>query len=508
MKGAVASGHPLTARAAKKMLSAGGNAFDAAVAAGFASVVAEPSLTSLGGGGFMLAHIPEKDDILFDFFVNTPGLGNKKNIKPVMTPTDIVFPQCTQVFHTGFGSVAVPGMLKGLLHIHKRLCTLPISTILAPSISYLDEGVETIEPQDIFLELLKPIFTLTDYGKEIHTINGQYLKLRDRLFNPLLKDFYEGIAKNECDIYSGEAAEKLVQEMNKHNGILTLEDLAAYKVIERKPLQIKYRDREILTNSPPASGGIMLALAMHFIEQYDLSRHSRDSGELLITLVELMKEMQPSKILKNGNHIDYPFLDDVTAPLIEAFRKSVSEKTFISTQGTTHISVIDEKGNAASMTTSNGSGSGCFIPGTGIMLNNMMGEDDLHPDGFFSSPPGMRVPSMMTPTITLRDGLASTVLGSGGSKRIKTAILQVLINIIDFGHSLENATESPRVHFEDGVVHAEPGIPSDAINKLSEHYKVHKWDKKNMYFGGVHCVNSRMEGWGDNRRGGSFLAVK
>ncbi len=504
MKGAVASGHPLTAGAATAMLSAGGNAFDAAVAAGFASVVAEPSLTSLGGGGFMLAHIEGKEDILFDFFVNTPGLENKENIKPVMTPTDIVFPQCTQTFHTGFGSAAVPGMLKGLLHIHSRVCTLPISTILAPAISYLEEGVETIGPQDIFLGLLKPIFTLTDYGRKIHTINGQYIKLHDKLFNPLLKDFYKGIAKNERDIYRGEAAEKLVEAMKKNNGILTLEDLAAYEVIERKPLRVKYRDREILTNPPPASGGIMLALAMHFLEHIDLSRHPRNSEELLITLIELMKEMQPSRILKNGSHITYPFLDEVTAPLIDSFLKSVSEKTFISTQGTTQISVIDERGNAASMTTSNGSGSGCFIPGTGIMLNNMMGEDDLHPDGFFSSPPNIRVSSMMTPTITLKNGRASTVLGSGGSKRIRTAILQVLINIIDFGYSLEDAIESPRVHFEDGVVHAEPGIPTEAINKLKEYYKTDQWDKKSMYFGGVHCVNSKMEGWGDSRRGGSF----
>ena len=130
--------------------------------------------------------------------------------------------------------------------------------------------------------------------------------------------------------------------------------------------------------------------------------------------------------------------------------------------------------------------------------------DDLHPDGFFSSPPNIRVPSMMTPTITLKDGRVGTVLGSGGSKRIKTAILQVLINIIDFGHSLKDAAESPRVHFEDGVVHAEPGIPTGTIEKLRKHYKVHQWDKKNMYFGGVHCVNGNMEGWGDSRRGGSF----
>ncbi|NOZ68660.1 MAG: gamma-glutamyltransferase, partial [Deferribacteres bacterium] len=183
------------------------------------------------------------------------------------------------------------------------------------------------------------------------------------------------------------------------------------------------------------------------------------------------------------------------------------EKTFIATQGTTHISAVDGQGNAASMTTSNGSGSGCFIPGTGIMLNNMMGEDDLHPDGFFSSPPGMRVSSMMVPTIILKHGRADVVMGSGGSKRIKTAVLQVLLNIIDFNCSLEEAVEAPRIHLEDGTLHTEPGLPADVLERLAAHYKLNRWNTRDMYFGGVHCVSGEMHGWGDSRRGGVFLAA-
>ncbi len=508
MRGAVASGHPLTARAAGDMFSLGGNAFDAAVAAGFASVAAEPTLTSLGGGGFLLAHIAEqKEDILFDFFVNTPGLGSRTDGKPAMTPVDIHFPECTQVFHTGFPSAAVPGMLKGLLHVHRSLCTLPLETVLAPALSCLREGVEVTALQEYFLNLLEPIFGSTGYGREIYTPGGECMKQGGRLFNPLLKEFFGGIAEGRSDIYSAEAARNFTEEMKKHGCLITPGDLEAYRVIERNPLRIAYRDREILTNPPPSSGGMMLALGLRLIENIRLSSVCRESGEFFITLVELMKRMQDFRPVKNRSGTARPLDSTELSPLIESFLRNVSERTFIATQGTTHISTVDEKGNAASMTTSNGSGSGRFIPGTGIMLNNMMGEDDLHPDGFFSSPPGERVSSMMVPAIILRNGRADVVMGSGGSKRIKTAVLQVLLNIIDFKRPLEEAVEAPRIHLEDGTVHTEPGLPADVAGKLAAHYDINRWNTKNMYFGGVHCVNGEMHGWGDSRRGGVFLTA-
>ncbi len=505
MRGAVACGHLLTSRAAEEMLALGGNAFDAAVSAGFASVVTESTLTSLGGGGFMLAHIEEqKEDILFDFFVNTPGLNSDVKVKPVMTPVEIKFPQCTQVFHTGFASAAVPGMLKGLLHIHERLCVLPIKAILAPALHHLAKGVEVSELQGYFLSLLEPIFSSSEYGQEIYMKGGRYVQQYDRLFNPALESLFKKIVDDKCDLYSGETALKFIEEIRVRHGIITQSDLDAYEVVERKPLCIRYRDREILTNPPPSSGGVKLALGLHLLEQVEFSALSHDSEEFLIILTEIMKKMNAFNPIANDNLKTYPFPDSIISPLIKSFIENISEKTFISSQGTTHISVIDEEGNAASMTTSNGSGSGCFIPNTGIMLNNMMGEDDLHPDGFFASPPNNRVSSMMAPTITLRDGKVDTVLGSGGSKRIRDAIFQVLINIIDFNHSLEKAVETSRIHYGDEVVHAEPEIRQKIVDRLKKHYKVNRWNKKDMYFGGVHCVNSKLDGWGDSRRGGNF----
>ncbi|UCH80912.1 MAG: gamma-glutamyltransferase [Nitrospiraceae bacterium] len=506
MKGVVASGHPLTSRAASDMFSHGGNAFDAVIAAGFASVVTEPSLTSFGGGGFLLAHSEkEKRDVLFDFFVNTPGLGNSNSTTPDMTAVPIRFPGCTQVFHTGYGSVAVPGMLKGLLHAHDRLCSLPLETILAPALSFLDKGVEVNKRQEIFLGLLKPIMTASDYGREIYLNNGRYAKLGDRIFNPELKIFLQDLIEHNKDFYSGDTAEGLVHDMNRKAGVLSLQDLEMYEVFEREPLRIIYRGREILTNPPPSTGGVLLALGLYLLEKIDMGTLHPESETLLVTLIELMKEMSRFNPQKDSSLIFYPLINSIASPAVESFIKNISEKVPISTRGTTHISVIDEEGNAASMTNSNGSGSGCFIPGTGIMLNNMMGEDDLHPAGFHSSPPGKRVSSMMIPTIVMNNGKVECALGSGGSKRIRTAVLQTLINIIDFSLTLEDAVESPRVHFEDNVVQVEPGYPEHLIEKLRKHYDVNAWSIKDMYFGGVHCVNSLMQGWGDSRRGGSTL---
>jgi gamma-glutamyltranspeptidase/glutathione hydrolase len=504
MRGVVSSGHPLTSKAASEMFSHGGNAFDAVIAAGFASVVAEPSLTSFGGGGFLLTHSEkEKKDTLFDFFVNTPGHGLNTHLAPEMHAVPIRFPGCTQIFHTGHASVAVPGMLKGLLHAHKTLSTLPLNKVLAPALSYLENGVEVNKRQAIFLGLLEPIMTASEYGKEVYLINGRYAKLGDRLFNPELQDFIKCLALENSDFYSGTTADGLAAEMSRYNGMVTVEDLKEYSVFEREPLRITYRDREILTNPPPSTGGVLLALGLYLLEKIDMGTLSSESETFLVTLIELMKEMSRLNPQKDSSLIFYPLINSISSPVFESFLKNISDKVPVSTKGTTHISVIDEQGNAASMTNSNGSGSGCYIPGTGIMLNNMMGEDDLHPGGFHSSPPGKRVSSMMIPTIVMKEGRVDCALGSGGSKRIRTAVLQALINIIDFSLSLEESIESSRIRFEDNIVQVEPGYPEDLIEKLRKHYDVNAWDVKDMYFGGVHCVNSNMQGWGDSRRGGS-----
>jgi gamma-glutamyltranspeptidase/glutathione hydrolase len=159
------------------------------------------------------------------------------------------------------------------------------------------------------------------------------------------------------------------------------------------------------------------------------------------------------------------------------------------------------------MTTSNGEGSGYIVPGTGIMLNNMLGEDDLHPDGFHASPPGMRVASMMSPSLLLRGEQIRLVLGSGGSKRIRTAMLQVISHVVDFGMSIKRAVEAPRLHWDGTHVQIEPGFSGTTLTTLQQRWKINQWSVQDVYFGGVNVVSPSGEGAGDPRRGGHALLL-
>ena len=183
------------------------------------------------------------------------------------------------------------------------------------------------------------------------------------------------------------------------------------------------------------------------------------------------------------------------------------EKIRLFSRGTTHVSVADNKGNCASMTCSNGEGAGYFAPGSGVMLNNMMGEDDLHPHGFHSSEPGVRVFSMMAPSLLLKDGHVQLVIGSGGSKRIRTAVSQVLNQVVDFNRPLQQAVDAPRLYLDGDCLQLEPGIDDSAVTALKKKIPVNVWQQKDVYFGGVHAVIPGIEGAGDPRRGGSVVTV-
>jgi gamma-glutamyltranspeptidase/glutathione hydrolase len=512
VKALVASGHWLTSQAAAQILQAGGNAFDAAVGAGFASTLTEPTLTSLGGGGFLLAHVHHKnEDILFDFFVDTPGKGLNVTITPHFFPVTVYFKDSTQDFHIGRGSVAVPGTLKGLLHVHKRLGSLPLEEILKPTLTYAFEGVELTSAQAYFFSLLEPIMTYSDTGKALYTQKGDsFVKKGDKIFNPLLGTFLKKLIKQgDDDFYQNYLAQQIAQDMLKQGGFVTTEDLHSYKVIERLPLQIRYRDYHVITNPPPSSGGIIIGLYLSILDKCDLSCFAPFGISHLKTIAQVMKlvdylrfkkKIRPEKLFPLHRKTIESYADSIKAELNTSIPYA--------TKGTTHISIIDKQGNAASMTTSNGEGSGIYVPGTGIMLNNMLGEDDLHPDGFLTFNPGIRVSSMMSPTIIKKNEQIVAVIGSGGSKRIRTSILQVIINLFDFHMPIKSAVESPRIHLDDeGVLHMEPGYAPEICKELKKHYPLNVWSEKALYFGGVHSVCSTGDGWGDSRRGGAFVKL-
>lgn len=485
-KAMVASGHPLVSEAAMEILSGGGNAFDAVIGAGFVSAVAEPALTSLGGGGFLMARTAAGETTLFDFFSNTPGKGlREEGLTPHFFPVSVHFTDSVQDFNVGLGSVAVPGTLKGFLHIHDKLGTLPFARIMAPAIKTAVTGVALSDQQAHFLELLEPILTMTPAGRKLYAPEGRYPGRGDVLANPDLARFLEEISHHRSKtFYEGTLADLIDRNMRGGGGLLTAEDLSAYEVIEREPIEVSYRGRRFKTNPPPSFGGSLIAMALEELERSCRGNCRPGSPEYLTAQARAMLQVEKNRCLVH-NHCD----------------PANGARTF--SRGTTHISVVDAMGNVASMTNSNGEGSGYIVPGTGIMLNNMMGEDDLHPDGFHASPPGQRVASMMSPSLLLDGDRVILVIGSGGSKRIRTAITQVVSLIVDCGIDVQEAVTFPRIHWDGEVFQVEPGFPEESLAALARLGEINLWSEKNVYFGGVHAVMPRHGGGGDPRRGGA-----
>jgi len=504
-KAGVASGHPLVTEAASEVLSGGGNAFDAAIAAGFAAAVVEPALSSLGGGGFLLARPEGGEEVLFDFFVDTPGKGLPGKLQePHFFPVTVEFPGSSQDFNIGLGSVAVPGNLRGFLHVHSRLGHMDLSDIVAPAARFAREGVVLNNHQAYFLSLLEPIMLFSDTGKKMFLKDGKYIKEGQVLRNPELADFLNEIGQTNGQIieefYRGSLAEKIATDMERGGGLLTKEDLAAYEVKERKPLRVRFCGYELVTNPPPSFGGFYVAVTLKLLDSSALlARCSWGDVNHLCLLAKAMQEVEAYREGK-GFELESPgerWFEDAKKGLRPCF-----------SHGTTHVSVCDHRGNVASMTTSNGEGSGYFAPGTGIMLNNMMGEDDLHPEGFHSSPPGIRVGSMMSPSILEQGGAPRFVLGSGGSKRIRTALTQVVINCVCFGLPLKEAVERPRIHWDGQIFQVEPGFPEEVVDEFKKDFPVNVWNEIDVYFGGVHVVDTREgDAAGDPRRGGSSMVL-
>ncbi|MEA2423561.1 MAG: gamma-glutamyltranspeptidase / glutathione hydrolase, partial [Thermoleophilaceae bacterium] len=322
---------------------------------------------------------------------------------------------------------------------------------------------------------------------------------------PELGDLLERLGAEGPDhLYTGDTAAYVSDYVLERGGLLTREDLASYRVVEREPAHAHYRGRDVLTNPPPSSGGILIAYSLDLLER--LGR----PGDLraLVEVMDATNRARTDEFVSGLHHEGY--LERFMAK--EALESAAGE---VSSRlgSTTHVSVLDADGVCASVTCSNGSCSGVIVPGTGLHLNNMLGEEDLNPLGFHQHEPGLRIPSMMAPTVVLRDGEPEVALGSAGSNRIRSAILQTILAVVDSGLGAQEAVEHPRVHFEGGVVEAEPGVDEEALSALErDGWKVQRWRERNLYFGGAQAVardpdGGSLSGGGDPRRGGAAIVV-
>ncbi|MCC5949206.1 MAG: gamma-glutamyltransferase [Nitriliruptoraceae bacterium] len=484
--GAVAAGHPAVVEAAARLLIDGGNAYDAVVAAGFAAALAEPCLSSLAGGGFLLAAPDAAPARVFDFFVDTPGRGRPTDgAPPELTPVTLHFGGATQVFHVGLASVAVPGCLAGYLAVHRRLGRAPLAEVVAPAIELAREGVVLGPDQASVVRLLRPIFALGTRARAAFVPEDRPFADDDRVGNPALGSFLEAVATGEVTGFDHpDVATGIVEEMAVEGGLLTVEDLRSYRVIEREPLRVTgvgaRTEATLITNPPPSFGGSLIGRGLQELGR-DGPAGPVGSGPRLHQVATVLDQV-------TGWH------RDPAAPPR-------------SSRGTTHCSVVDAEGNLASMTTSNGSGSGRTLGATGALANNIMGETDLHPGGFHLAPPGQRVGSMMAPSVLRRRGAADVALGSGGSERIRSALIQTVTHLVDGGLDLSATVEATRLHVVDGVVQLEPGADRAAVAHLAARWEVNEWSVTDLYFGGVNAVTADGDHAADHRRGGRSTLV-
>lgn len=444
MRGAIAAGHPLTAEAGARVLREGGNAVDALLAAAFTAFVAEGPLTGPAGGGFLLVHEPGESPTLLDCFFAVPEaqLGAMEEV--VIDFADAG----TQVFHVGEGSVAVPGLVAGLEEAHRRFASSDWADLVEPACELATQGVACDEPRAFLHGILSAILLRDEGGRRIF---GDPARVVTRELTETLESIRDG----------GAAA--VAELLPEYAG-----DLAAYRVVDRAPLEATVLGHAVFATPSPSLGG---AIVVAILERLGAAAEPSD--------------------------------EDIARALGEAYRTSRSGKL----TGTTHVSVVDEFGRAAALSSTLGSGSGVFRGGT--QMNNMLGELDVI--GYEPRAAGTRLPSMLTPTLALRDGRARLVLGSAGSVRLAGAIAQVAWQVVGASASVAEAIDAPRLHVEGDTLHVEGGRAEGTILAFEKSWNVVRWAGRNLYFGGVQAVELDATGAlaaaGDPRRGGAGVVV-
>lgn len=525
MKGVIAGGDAQTVAAGKEILKQGGNATDAAIAAVFASFIAESVMTNICGGGIaIVGDIAQDKAQVYDFFVDMPS--GKAHPEMDFHEVHSDYGPAQDSLYIGRASTAVPGIVAGMSTLAEEHGTLPLKKLLEPAIRMARQGVKLSPSQEYVLDFLSPIYKDTpEINKMYQKRDGSAWRAGEKNAFPKLAENLVQLAEGGERVFSlGTIADAIVRDQTNHGGLISAEDLANYQVRKLEPIHISYRDVELLFPAMPSTGGALIAFSLKLLESVDLAKMNHLGVDHIRALAETMRltnvarpvwdaeasstharvekflnekhirryQSQLNKILRGGNHPSEPF-----------FPKSPDH--------TTHISVVDAAGNFVGVTTTAGESAGFVVDGTGLCMNNMLGEADLHPLGFHKIAPGTRLTTMMAPTILLKDGAPQMILGSGGSSRLRSAILQAVVNVVDFKMPLKKAVHTPRIHFGADVLHLEGGISEAcAVEMEALGYAVNRWENLNMYFGGTHAVALENGHWvavGDSRRGGDGAVI-
>ncbi len=490
--GMVAAQNKLAAKIGADILAKGGNAVDAAVAVGFSLAVTLPRAGNLGGGGFMLVYLAEEDrTIAIDY----------REMAPAAATRDMFLNEAGEVDNDAsrfsLRAAGVPGTVAGMHHAHSRYGILSWREVLAPAIRLADRGI--VMTHDFHTSLTRARQRLTRDPDALALFtdrDGAFYEVGERFRQPLLARTLKDIAKTGTrSFYDGRLAKLIVDDMQENGGLITLDDMRGYTVVEREPVTGTYRGHEIVSMPPPSSGGVHVVQMLNILEQFPMADFQSESALAIHVTIEAMRQAfaDRSKHLGDPDFYDVP-VDWLTS---KAYAKTVADSISLDSArrsadvnpgtapapespDTTHYSIMDQWGNAVANTyTLNFSyGSGNAIRGAGFLINNEMDDFSAKPGapnafGLLggeanSIEPGKRPLSSMTPTLVFKDGKPLLATGSPGGSRIITAVLQPIVNIIDFEMNLADAVNAPRLHhqwFPDSVA-VERGFSPDTLALL------------------------------------------
>jgi gamma-glutamyltranspeptidase/glutathione hydrolase len=494
--GMIVSTSSYASKVGVEILKKGGNAIDAAVAVGFALAVTYPSAGNLGGGGFMVIHLADGKNIAIDFREKAPFSANKDMY---LNETGEFLPELSQ---EGTTSAGVPGSVAGLIYALEKYGTLPLAEVIQPAIDLAKNGWLLEERDARYFTNNLPGFEKYPSSLKVFLKDGEPYQEGDLFIQPELALTLQQIKEYGRDgFYKGKVAELLVKHVSSLGGYITLEDLEKYQPLEREPITGNYRGYEVISMPPPSSGGIALVQLLNILENYNLAKDDWGGSLYIHHLVEAMKYVYADRTYHLGDEDFYPvpkeelvskdYANTIYDKIEEAKNKAVPSgeiksldvSPFHENTETTHYSVYDSFGNAVSTTTTINSsfGSKIVVEGAGFLLNNEM--DD------FSGKPGVqnqfgllgteansiqpekRMLSSMTPTIILKDGKPYIIIGSPGGAKIITAVLQVILNCIDFEMNIREAVEKPRIHHQwlpDSIYYEQKALSEDIKNDLVE----------------------------------------
>jgi gamma-glutamyltranspeptidase / glutathione hydrolase len=485
----VVTEEPIAADTGVRILRAGGNAVDAAVAVAFALAVTYPTAGNLGGGGFLLARMADGRTAFFDFREQAPGKASRDMYLDASG-------NLTRDSIDGWRAAGVPGTVRGLELAHRKFGSQPWGKLVQPAVNLASRGFEV--PYGLEQSLKGAAERLAPYpeSKRIFLRGGRGWSAGDRMVQADLGRTLRRITRYGAkDFYEGLTARMITKAMAANGGLITLQDLHEYKAVERTPLTGAYRGFDIITAPPPSSGGIGILQMLGVLEHSGYEKAGHGSAAHIHYVAETMRRYYAdrSEYLGDPDFFRVPVKALLHPRYIEQLRASIRPdrastsdeirpgnlSAFESTE-TTHFSIVDAKGNAVSMTyTLNGSyGSGVTVPGTGILLNNEMDDFAARPGspnmfGLVQGEgnaiqPRKRPLSSMTPTILTKDAKLFMVVGGPGGGRIITSVLQTITNVIDFHMNVRDAVDAPRFHHQwrPDVLTLETGFSPDTVRLL------------------------------------------